>query len=86
MINRPSTAQVTKVTEFEPEFGGGTAPADSRRSLSGGAEAQESAAGSAEKTAGDNQPRIRGLEVQLMTQQAAGNLSHRIGGARLGKA
>ena len=70
MITQPSTARGDRVTEFEPEFGGGTAPADSRRSLSEGAEAQEPAAGSAGETAGDNQPRI-GPAVQVLTDRLA---------------
>jgi DNA-binding GntR family transcriptional regulator len=82
MINWPSTARVTKVTEFEPEFGGGTAPAGSRRSLSGGAEAQESAAGSAGKTAGDNQPRI-GPAVQVLADRLAMALMNHEPGWRL---
>ena len=82
MITRPNTARGDRVTEFEPEFGGGTAPADSRRSLSGGAEAQESAARSAGETAGDNQPRI-GPAVQVLADRLAMALMNHEPGWRL---
>jgi UTRA domain len=82
MITQPSTARGDRVTEFEPEFGGGTVPADSRRSLSEGAEAQEPAAGSAGETAGDNQPRI-GPAVQVLTDRLAMALMNHEPGWRL---
>ena len=82
MITRPSTARGDRVTEFEPEFGGGTAPADGRRSLSEGAEAQESAAGSAGEAAGGNQPRI-GPAVQVLADRLAMALMNHEPGWRL---